>query len=172
MSARSQDTTLSPASQDLITIDQIRQFMEEHETQHGPQHGEIPAPVFYLTGAGATDRVELNESLYNVLKQAVEALHRGQSVTIASRDEEITTQQAAEILGISRPTVVELIKSGELPAHIPGASRRKLFLSDVMDYRDKLHERRDAFISFSSKEYGDVAPEDVAALIAAARRAK
>lgn len=170
--ARVQDTTVTPESQDLGSIDEIRRFMEAHEAHVGPRHGEIPAPVFYLSGAGAQDRVELNESLYNVLKQAVEALHRGQSVTIAARDQELTTQQAAEILGISRPTVVGLIDAGELPAHVPGASRRKLFLSDVMAYRDEIQNRRNVFISSSLDRYSDVDPAELSELVAKARKAK
>lgn len=65
-------------------------------------------------------------------KQVVQALSHGQSISILTRDQEISTQQAAEILGLSRPTVVKLIDSGELTAHVPGAVRRKLRLADVL----------------------------------------
>jgi len=112
-----------------------------------------PVASFYLSGADEHERVELSEELFKILKLAATALERGQSVSILARDQEITTQQAAELLGVSRPTVVRLIDSGRLRAHVPGTVRRKLRLADVLAYRDDLHERRSDFISQSSEEY-------------------
>lgn len=140
-------------------------FVEAHEERHGV----TPAASFYLSGTDEHDRVELSEELFEILKLAATALERGQSVSILARDQEITTQQAAELLGVSRPTVVKLIDSGTLRAHVPGTVRRKLRLADVLAYRDHLHERRSDFISQSSEEYaGDDA--DLSELLQQARR--
>ena len=49
-----------------------------------------------------------------------------------THDQEISTQQAAEILGLSRPTVVRLIDEGKLDAHVPGTVRRKLRLAQEL----------------------------------------
>jgi excisionase family DNA binding protein len=166
--ARAQDVTVSPVPEQAESFATVLSFMEAHEAKRGA----APAAGFFLSGAGEHDRVELNEQLYDVLKQAVEALNRGQSVSLSARDREITTQQAGEILGISRPTVVQLIESGEIPAHVPGAVRRKLFLSDVLAYRDEIQGRRNTFIAESSARYGDVDLEDVDALLAEARKAR
>ncbi|WP_244093604.1 MULTISPECIES: excisionase family DNA-binding protein [unclassified Microbacterium] len=165
---RAQDVTVSPAPEQAENIATLLSFMEAHEAKRGT----VPAAGFFLSGAGEHDRVELNEQLYDVLKQAVEALSRGQSVSLSARDQEITTQQAGEILGISRPTVVHLIESGEIPAHVPGTVRRKLYLSDVLTYRDEIRARRNAFIAESSARYGDADLEDVDALVAEAREAQ
>lgn len=131
-----------------------------------------PAPSFYLSGPNEHERVELNEQLFRVLKDVAEALSRGQSVSIIARDKEISTQQAAELLGISRPTVVKLIEQGELPASVPGEKRRKLRLADVLDYRDRLYKERNDFIAESSAEFDDVDPDEALALAARARRAR
>lgn len=112
----------------------------------------------------------VTEQLHAILKQVVQALSHGQSISIMTRDQEISTQQAAEILGLSRPTVVRLIDEGELAAHVPGAVRRKLRLADVLAYREVLRARRNRFITESSAEYDDVDDDDVAALPAQARR--
>ena len=111
---------------------------------------------YYLTGADGADRVELTEELFEVLKRAAEGLRQGQSVSLLRRDQEITTQQAAELLGLSRPTIVKLIDAGELEAKVPGSVRRKLRLADVVAYRDQLHIERSDFIAESSYEYQDV----------------
>lgn len=59
------------------------------------------------------------------------ALHAGKAVTIAPQSMTLTTQQAADLLGVSRPTVVRLIKSGELAAERIG-NRHRLVLDDVL----------------------------------------
>lgn len=90
-------------------------------------------------------------------------------------DKELTTQQAADILGISRPTVVKLIKDGELPATVPGKVRHKIRLSDLRDYQRRLYERRNAFIAESSEAYADledVADFDLEATLRQARKTK
>lgn len=128
-----------------------------------------PVPAFYLSGPNEHERVELNEQLFRILKGVAEALSRGQSVSIIARDKEISTQQAADLLGISRPTVVKLINQGELPASVPGEKRRKLRLDDVLDYRDRLSKGRNDFIAESSAEFDDVDADEALALAAKAR---
>lgn len=105
-----------------------------------------------------------------------ELLHRGDDSVVGAQpvgdtDREITTQQAAEILGVSRPTVVRLITDGELKAHIPGAERRKLFMAGVLTYREELDARRNQFIAESSAAYDEAEPGDMAGLLAEARGA-
>lgn len=97
------------------------------------------------------------------------------SVAIMPADKELTTQQAADILGISRPTVVKLIKDGELPATVPGKVRHKIRLSDLRDCQRRLYERRKAFIAESSEAYADledIADFDLEATLRQARKTK
>jgi excisionase family DNA binding protein len=71
-----------------------------------------------------------------VLLQVVEALKAGHAVTVAPQSSKLTTQQAADLLGVSRPTVVRLIDQGELPAERIG-TRRKVLLRELLDYRER-----------------------------------
>ena len=66
--------------------------------------------------------------------------------------------------------MVRLIQDGELHAHVPGAVRRKLRLADVLAYREELHTRRNRFITESSAEFADTDAEEVAELLAEAKR--
>jgi excisionase family DNA binding protein len=157
---------VNPEPAEAHGLAQVLSFIEAHEARHGSSL----APAFFLSGASEHDRVELTEQLHAILKQVVQALSRGQSISILTRDQEISTQQAAEILGLSRPTVVKLIEDGELPAHVPGAVRRKLRLADVLGYREELRERRNRFISDSEAAYNGIAEDEVAAYLAEVRR--
>ncbi|MEP6797654.1 MAG: excisionase family DNA-binding protein [Lapillicoccus sp.] len=138
---------------------------------HGARRGAAPPPAFFLSGADGQDRVELTEQVHTILTQVVEALSNGQSISVLTRDQDVSTQQAAELLGLSRPTVVRLIDDGELAAHVPGAVRRKLRLADVLSYREELRARRNEFITESSAAYDD-ADENTASLLAEARKAR
>lgn len=157
---------VSPVPADANGLADVLSFIEAHESRHGTS----PEPAFFLSGAGEHGRVELTEQLYDVLKRAAYALSHGQSITILTRDQEISTQQAAEILGLSRPTVVRLIEDGELDAHVPGTIRRKLRLADVLVYREELHTRRNRFITESSEQFADADADAVAQLLAEAKR--
>lgn len=165
MSATTADV-VSPAPTDADELAKVLSFIEAHEARYGTS----PEPAVFLSGAGEHDRVELTEQLHAILKQVVQALSHGQSISILIRDQEISTQQAAEILGLSRPTVVRLIDEGELSAHVPGAVRRKLRVADVLAYREELRDRRNRFLTESSADYDDTDTAEVAALLAEARR--
>lgn len=157
---------VTPTAADAAELAEVLSFLQAHEARHG----NAPEPRFFLAGADEHDRVELTEQLHGILSQVVQALTRGQSISILTRDREITTQQAAELLGLSRPTVVRLINDGELDATVPGSVRRKLRLSDVLDYRRQLYARRSRFIDESSEAYDDV--DDAAELLDQARRTR
>lgn len=165
MSTASADI-VSPVPADADGLADVLSFIEAHEARHGTS----PEPAFFLSGASEHDRVELTEQLHEVLKRVVHALSHGQSISILTRDQEISTQRAAEILGLSRPTVVRLVEDGELHAHVPGAVRRKLRLAEVLAYREELRARRNRFITESSAEFADTDADEVAELLAEAKR--
>ena len=158
---------VNPEPAEAHGLAEVLSFIEAHEARHG---SSLP-PAFFLSGASEHDRVELTEQLHAILKQVVLALSRGQSISILTREQEISTQQAAEILGLSRPTVVRLVDSGAIPAHVPGAVRRRLRLADVLAYRETQHARRNQFISDSSDTFKAADTAELADLVKQARRA-
>jgi len=85
--------------------------------------------------------VELPESVLRVLTEALDHARRGEAVRLIVDDEEITTQQAADLLNVSRPYLVGLVDRGEIPSRKVG-SRRRLKLADVLLYREVDQARR------------------------------
>lgn len=79
-------------------------------------------------------RLLLPPEVFTVLREVVEAMAQGKAVTVAPVHQRLTTQQAASLLGISRPTLVKLLENGEIPFEQPGR-HRKLRLSDVLEYQ-------------------------------------
>jgi excisionase family DNA binding protein len=78
--------------------------------------------------------LELPSAAIALLKELLKELAAGRAVTVVPIEAEITTQQAAEILNVSRPFVAGLIDKGKLPGRMVGAHRR-VRLEDVLAYK-------------------------------------
>jgi excisionase family DNA binding protein len=80
--------------------------------------------------------VELPAKLFGLLQNALESMARGQAVSLISLEEEITPQEAAVLLNVSRPFAARLFDQGIIPSRRVGTHRRAL-ASDVMAYRER-----------------------------------
>ncbi|WP_314324001.1 helix-turn-helix domain-containing protein [Paenarthrobacter ilicis] len=83
--------------------------------------------------------------LSSLVRQVIEVISRGGTVTIGSLPKEVTTTTAAKMIGVSRPTLMQLINNGDLPAHKVG-SHSRILTDDVQSYKARRDlERRQAF---------------------------
>jgi len=108
---------------------------------HQRHRGTAASPSYALVGIDQHDRIELPQSVHEALTKIVAALYAGKAVTVAPQTMKLTTQQAADLLGVSRPTVVRLINDGALAAERIG-NRHRLLLDDVLTYRDERRARQ------------------------------
>ena len=93
---------------------------------------------------GRAEPVVLPAPAVRLLVDLLVEMAAGNAVTLIPVHAELTTQQAAELLGVSRPFVIGLIESGHVPCHKVGTHRRLHFL-DVMAYKQRMHtDRRQA----------------------------
>jgi excisionase family DNA binding protein len=91
-----------------------------------------------------THTIELPTSAMTLLVDILGELAVGNAVQIVPVQAELTTQEAANILNVSRPHMVKLLEQGHLPFHKIGRHRRILF-ADLMKYKQKReHESLDA----------------------------
>lgn len=81
--------------------------------------------------------VLLPQPVRAVLIQATASFAAGRAVTVATQEQRLTTQQAADLLGVSRPTLVKILNRHEIPYERPGRQHRRIRLVDVLDYRDR-----------------------------------
>ena len=147
--------------EDLSALLDLGRFLELHTEPGlllGPDGEQAPLP----------------EEVYQILVQVVEALREGKVITIVPRTQRLTTQEAADFLGISRPTLVKLLAEGQIPYEQPGRHRRILF-SDLLAYLERRGEERRAALDRMTEEASDAGlydgrPEDYAAALKKARK--
>lgn len=90
-------------------------------------------------------------SAFRLLADILAQMARGNAVTLIPVNAELTTQQAADILNVSRPFLIKLIEDGQIPYRKVGTHRRIQF-EDLMVYkRDIDNKRRDVLADLVSE---------------------
>ncbi len=94
----------------------------------GPHGKEVPVP----------------DAIYRVLEQVIPLLGSDQAVSIVPIGHLLTTQEAAELLNVSRPHLVKLLEAGALPFDRPDGpgSHRRIKFTDLMEYKHKRSAER------------------------------
>lgn len=123
------DSPAAVARKDAAQIRLLRELMQRGAVKVvGPKGKSVllPQPVAVL----------LDEILKN--------LEAGKAVSIVPEHQQMTTQRAANLLGVSRPFMVRLVEEGKIPFHMVG-SHRRVYLKDVLAYKQRRdRERHDA----------------------------
>ncbi len=98
---------------------------------------DAAGPVSVQTDAGV---VELPAAAADAVRHLLGELASGASVHVFADDAELTTQEAADLLGLSRTYVVRLIDQGTISARMAGTHRR-LRVTDVLAYESHRKSR-------------------------------
>lgn len=156
-------TVLPP--DDLDELLDLTRFLEQHEEPAillGPDGEQVPLPL----------------EIYRTLIDVVDAMRHRRAVMIAPVGKVLTTQGAADLLGISRPTLIRLLDEGKIPFECPSGGRhRRLRIEDVLNY-----QRRQAVVRSETleelvddaEELGlyDLSPDSLKGALEAARKGR
>jgi excisionase family DNA binding protein len=162
-----------PATDDLVIapqqddLDQLRALADAFDTAD---------TIFVRSDDG--DAVALPESAREALERLVAYLAADMAVAMKPYDEILTTREAAELLGMSRPYLVQLLETEAIRIPVqkigPGAGgHRRIRLSDVLAYREARAAETDTRVDRSLEDLPDEAREaagqEVTAVTAASR---
>jgi excisionase family DNA binding protein len=104
----------------------------------------------YIVGPNG-ERAEIPDTIRRLLTTIVQEFAVGNGVTVASVERELTTQQASNLLSISRPALVSLLESGAIPFYRVGTHRR-VKLADVLAYRNTRSQQRRTVLAEMARE--------------------
>ena len=100
---------------------------------------------------GSNELVSIPLKALKLLKSIISNMAEGKSITLMVTDAEITTQQAANMLNVSRPHIIKLLEKGEIPFKKVGSHRRILF-QDILVYEAKLKAKRKTHLKSLARE--------------------
>ncbi len=114
----------------------LREYLQAHPARPARLRlGDGPEETHVLVPAAA----------FAVFAAMLGELAAGHTVTVAPAQAELTTQQAADLLNVSRPYLIGLLDKGEMP-HRRVGNRRKVVLADLLAYRRRDEDRRQAIL--------------------------
>ncbi len=93
-----------------------------------------------LTGSNG-EHVVLPAPLYELLKDFVRLMEDGKSMVVLSEEQQLTTERAAELLGMAHHYMIRELDDGIIPSHLIGKDRR-VALRDVLTYAKRQAEVR------------------------------
>ncbi len=128
MATRTEPTL--PSAEEAILAREVSRALEQHPDDHS---------VRLLVDEKTA--LELPQSATGLLLEILRQMAAGNAVTLIPTEAEVTTQQAADLLNVSRPYLVGLIDNGTLPARMVG-NQRRLPLKAVLQYRVDTQAKR------------------------------
>jgi excisionase family DNA binding protein len=127
--------TIIPSKKDISLAAQSSQILATHI--EFTRNTRIQILIEGQTQESVTVPAAALRLLIDVLAQMAE----GNAVSIVPVSTELTTQEAADLLNVSRPYIVSLLESGEIP-HRKVGSHRRILAKDITAYKTKIDEAR------------------------------
>lgn len=136
----------------------------------------LTAPAVLLGPDGQQTPLPLEA--YKVLVDVVEAMRQGKGISVIPVDQRLTTQEAADFLGISRPTLVKMLEAGTIAFERPSGSRhRRVRLDDILRYQEQRRiDNRTALDTMAREAYDaglyEMTPDAYQSALEAARKGR
>lgn len=123
--------TVSPTEADASLARESSRLLAAHKLG-----GRSRVSIRLLGDDQETEAIDVPASALRLFLNLLTEMSQGNAVTLIPTHAELTTQQAADLLNVSRPYVVKLLDEGKIPCRTVGKYRRVRF-GDLMAYKQK-----------------------------------
>ena len=141
------DTRL-PSESERAAANQLRQILAARTSDNAEQKLRVQLDQ------KQSAEIVLTPGLSNLLMELLRHIGRGDAVTLVPVSQMLTTQQAADILNVSRPFLISLLEKGEIEYTLVGRHRR-IQAERLFDYKRKRDERRSDALSVLAELDGE-----------------
>jgi excisionase family DNA binding protein len=117
----------------------------------GRKRAAVPRVQIRVEGSAADLGVAVPKEAFELFLEILGQMANGNAVTIMPVHAELTTQQAADLLNVSRPHVVALLEQNKLPHRLVGTHRR-IRVADLLEYKKRDDAERDAALEELASE--------------------
>jgi excisionase family DNA binding protein len=127
---------------EIITPTKAESALAKKSSQKLTAHlGKAEKLRLELKAGATTEEIILPRSVVRVLVRVLNEMGQGNAVTLTPLRAELTTQQAADLLNVSRPYLVKLLDDGAIPSHKVGTHRR-VQTEDLLAYKRQFLAKR------------------------------
>ncbi len=131
------EAALPPAGTTLMPTEHDREIAAESHQARIALAEATGDLLLTVTGAGGTaGEMRVPASALRILFAALSEMACGNGVSLLPLNAELTTQEASNLLNVSRPYLVGLLEKGEMPFRKVG-NQRRVSLRDVVDYKSR-----------------------------------
>ena len=99
--------------------------------------------------------ITIPKKALTLLSAIIQNMAEGKTISIVPSNSEVSTQQAADMLNVSRPHLIKLLESKKIPFKKVG-SHRRILLKDIMEYKEQSAKQREAQLDFLSNQAQDL----------------
>jgi len=120
--------SVTSTTQETESIKKLEQILKQETSQAK------------LVGSNG-EQIAIPESVYQVLCEVVHAMASGKAISVVPQNREMTTQEAADFLNVSRPYLLKLLEQGKID-FIKVGSHRRVNLQDLLKYKEQRDMKR------------------------------
>lgn len=140
MIATAEPETISPSEADILLAQESDRKLSHFLIEKSRKRGQ-PYIVQIQSSDGIGETISVPASAFRLLVDILSEMSKGNAITVIPTKAELTTQQAADLLNVSRPFLVGLLEQGEIPFKKVGTHRRIEF-SELLKFKEKRDEKR------------------------------